>query len=184
MLVGYFFAPYLNSFMAPVVDTFRNRVEVGEIKLTVSSIFSNNLFVAIVLYFGAIIFGLLTAMILISNGLFIGFFATSIPLDYFLLLTLPHGIFEISAIIIVGAAAFSLLLFLVYFFRDIINTKINQWGEKPGFKDRIAISYNDNHNKLFQSLILLGIGIGLLIIATFIEVYVTVGFASFIMGLY
>ncbi|MDR0900439.1 MAG: stage II sporulation protein M [Methanobrevibacter sp.] len=173
MFLGYFFPQYLDSLMNPVVDTFRNRVETGEIKLVTDSIFLNNFNVAIVLYFGAIFIGLLTAMILIINGMFIGYFASSMNLGTFLLLTLPHGIIELPAIIIAACGGFVLLNFIINFIIDIFKNQNN----------RIAISFNDNLDKLVSSLVFLGIAIVLLAIASFIEVYFTIGFANFVMGL-
>jgi len=178
MLIGYFFAPNLKFFLQPMVDTFRDRVQSGDIKLTVPSIFFNNFYVALMIYFGAIFFGLITVMLLISNGLFIGYFATNLPLDIFLLLTLPHGIFEIPGIIIAGAGGFTLISFVPYFLDDIVSFEKNQYGERPKLRDRVIISFNNNYKRLSQSLTLLGVAIVLLIIAAFIEVYVTMHIAN------
>ena len=124
MILGYFYAHYFTSTLNPMVDTFRDRVDRGEIQLTQSSLFFNNVYVAILIYFGGAFFGIATASLLITNGLFIGFFATKYSVYYFLVLTLPHGIFEIPGIIIAGAGGFAMFTFLFNFFKGIIFPKI------------------------------------------------------------
>lgn len=184
MFLGYIFAPYLESLLDPVVNNFQNKIQEGEIKLTFESIFSNNLYVLLTIYSGAIVFGLITAMILISNGLFIGYYANGIPLETFLILTLPHGIFEIPAIIIAGAGSFTLISFLIYFIKGLIFPERNKWGEKPKTLKIISNSFNKNFNKLGQSLTLLIVGIILLAIAAFIETYITINLANFILSFF
>lgn len=184
MFLGYLFAPYISAALNPMVDSFRDRVQSGDIKLTYDSIFFNNVYVGIMLYCGAIVFGLSTASILIINGLFIGYYATQIQLDSFLLLTLPHGIIEIPTIIITGASGFIMFKFLIEFFHDIINPKISKdqtqnINIKLGIKNRIINSTNGHADKITQSLSLLGLSVVLLLIAAFIEAYLTIPIANF-----
>ncbi|MCL2116664.1 MAG: stage II sporulation protein M [Methanobrevibacter sp.] len=180
MILAYFSAPYLESYLQPMVNNFRDRVQSGDLKLTMYSIFFNNFSVAIMIYFGAIFLGLITAILLMINGAFIGYFATSLPLDVFFLLTLPHGIFEIPGILIAGAGGFTLFTFILYFLKDIFLFERNKWSEKPKLRERVAISFNNNSKKISQSLILLGLAIVLLIIGAFIEVYVTINLANYL----
>lgn len=182
MFLGYIYAPYLESYLQPMVNNFRDRVQGGEIKLTMESIFFNNFYVATLIYFGAIPLGLITATLLISNGVFIGYFATKLPLYAFLILTLPHGILEIPGIIIAGAGGFTITAFIIYFLKDIFTVKKNEWGEMPKFRDRLIISFNNNSKKLTQSLTLFGVAVILLIIAAFIEVYITINLAEYILS--
>ena len=181
MLFGYFFASYISEAMNPVINSFRERVQQGDIQLTHDSIFFNNVYVGIILYCGAITFGLLTASVLISNGVFIGYFATKMPLYSFLLLTLPHGIFEIPAIIIAGSSGVIMFKFLVEFFKGIVKPVITNDEVRLSVKNRIANSLNNNINRLTQSLVLLGFSVVLFIIAAFIEAYLTIGIARLFM---
>ncbi|WP_080460288.1 stage II sporulation protein M [Methanobrevibacter arboriphilus] len=181
MLLGYFFAPYISEAMNPVINSFRERVQQGDIQLTHDSIFFNNVYVGIILYCGAITFGLLTASVLISNGVFIGYFATKMPLYSFLLLTLPHGIFEIPAIILAGSSGFIMFKFLIEFFKGIIKPVITNNEVNLSIKNRITNSLNNNINRLTQSLVLLGFSVVLFIIAAFIEAYLTIGIARLFM---
>ncbi|MEA4957836.1 MAG: stage II sporulation protein M [Methanobrevibacter sp.] len=178
MFFGYFFAPYISGAMNPMVDSFRERVQQGDIQLTHNSIFFNNIYVGIILYCGAITFCLITASVLITNGVFIGYFATKMPLYSFLLLTLPHGIFEIPAIIIAGASGFVMFKFLVEFIKDIAYPKAISDEVKISVKHRITNSLNNNIDRLTQSLALLGFSAILLVIAAFIEAYLTISIAN------
>ena len=182
MFIGYLYAPYLESSLQPMVNNFTDRVQSGDIKLTMNSIFFNNFYVAIMIYSGAISLGLLTALLLITNGVFVGYFATNLPIGMFLLLTLPHGIFEISGIIIAGAGGFTLISFIAHFLNDITGFKKNKWGEKLKIRNRLVLSFNNNFKKITQSLTLLGVAIVLLIIAAFIEVYITINLANYVLG--
>lgn len=182
MFLGYFFAPYISEMMNPMVDSFRDKVQEGDIKITFDSIFFNNVYVGIMLYCGAVVFGLFTASILITNGVFIGYFATQMPLDAFLFYTLPHGILEIPAIIIAGASGFVLFKFIACFVYNIASPKIDENFDNfnnLSIKDRIVSSLNNNINKLSQSLSLFGLSVVLFIIAAFIEAYLTIPIASF-----
>jgi uncharacterized membrane protein SpoIIM required for sporulation len=186
MFLGYFFAPYISEALNPMVDSFRDRVQSGDIKLTHDSIFFNNVYVGIMLYCGGVVFGLFTALILISNGVFIGYYATQMQLSLFLLFTLPHGIIEIPAIILTGASGFIMFKFLIEFFYGIINPKLNEdqtqgINIKLGIKDRVINSGNVNIDRLTQSLALLGLSAVLLLIAAFIEAYLTIPIANFFM---
>lgn len=188
MFIGYFFAPYITEILNPMVESFRDKVQKGDIKITHDSIFFNNVYVGIIMYFGAIGFGLLTASTLITNGVFIGYFATQMPLYAFLLYTLPHGIFEIPAIIIAGTSGFVLFKFILATIYNIFSPNIDEIHEidknSDNFnhltvKDRIITSLNVNIDKLIQSLCLLGISVFLFIIAAFIEAYLTIPIANF-----
>lgn len=158
MLFGYFFAPYISEILNPMVDSFRDRVQQGDIKITHDSIFFNNVFVGIMMYCGAVAFGLLTAITLITNGIFIGYFATQMPLYAFLLYTLPHGIFEIPAIIIAGCSGFVLFKFIAATIYNIISpnhlnfNKIDNWdGDSSNSHDLSNNSSNNNSNNNFNN---------------------------------
>jgi len=207
MFAGYFFAPFFKSMLNPMVDSFRDRVSKGEIQLTQNSLFFNNVYVAIVIYFGGIIFGLLAAALLISNGLFIGFFATQYDLYTFILLTLPHGIFEIPGIIIAGAGGFTMFIFIFNFFKEIIFPKSADFKNLENFEnaissfekgvdsfaedidssdknntDRLYNSFNNNVDKLIQSIVLLVVAVILIVIASFVEAYLTIPIAIFLLN--
>jgi len=174
LLVGYFLEPYLNSFLNPVVENLSNQVQSGNIQLTFQSIFSNNIKIVFLMF----IMGVLccfSALILAFNGLFLGYF-TAIQEDLFttLLMLVPHGIFELPSCVIACASGFVLFNFLVNFFKTFAKQ------EDGPISSQLYDSYVDNFDKLKQAIILLAVSAILMIIAGFIEVYLTLPIAEFI----
>ena len=77
------------------------------------SFYKNNLYLIILLISGAVTSGITTFINLFYNGLTFGFLVKEalekgIPINEVILLTLPHSIFEIPAIIIAGTAGFKI----------------------------------------------------------------------------
>ncbi len=98
LLFGYFYADSISEYIQPMVDNFQKQVDEGVITLTTHSIFTNNVTVAIMLYALGALGGVLGALILANNGMFIGYFGADFNIYAYLALTVPHGIFEIPAI--------------------------------------------------------------------------------------
>ncbi|ASJ15846.1 hypothetical protein A3L04_01530 [Thermococcus chitonophagus] len=95
----------------PILELLRQKF--SEESLCFIHIFTTNLKVALLLSFGGVLtFGGLTILNLIINSVNLGMlFYDSLllgELKTFFLLILPHGIFEIPAIIIAGAAGFKI----------------------------------------------------------------------------
>ncbi len=83
------------------------------LSLNFTTILENNLRVTLLLLLGTFLFGTTTVLNLIYNGLYTALiirnsFLNGINLLSIVLLVLPHGIFEIPAIIIAGAAGFKI----------------------------------------------------------------------------
>lgn len=174
LLVGYFLEPYLNSFLNPVVENLSNQVRSGNIQLTFQSIFSNNIKIVFLMF----IMGVLccfSALILAFNGLFLGYF-TAIQEDLFttLLMLVPHGIFELPSCVIACASGFVLFNFILNFFKTFAKQ------EDGPILSQMYESYVDNFDKLKQAIILLAVSAILMIIAGFVEVYLTLPIAEFI----
>lgn len=137
--------------------------EFSEEKLSFSYIFINNSKAAFLLSFGGILtFGGLTLLNLIFNGMNLGvvFYDALISSDLktFFLLILPHGIFEIPALIIAGAAGFKIPYELLRF--------------ALGKKDEIITE--EDAKEFFK---LVGISIALIFIAAVIEAEITLKLA-------
>lgn len=89
-------------------------------RLTTWTIFSNNVVVAGILATGVVTFGLTTFVVLFLNGLLVGvvLYAASGPnLGRTIVLILPHGVLEFSALFLVGAVAFRTTWRLVSYLR-------------------------------------------------------------------
>ena len=169
LLIGYFYADSISEYIQPMVDNFQKQVDEGVITLTTHSIFTNNVTVAFILYALGALGGVLGAIILINNGLFIGYFGADFNIYAYLALTVPHGIFEIPAIIIATTGGFVLLSFIFDpYFSDV----------KITFKQRCYASFKMNQNKIKESFVFLCLAVILLIIAAFIEANITVPLAG------
>ena len=192
MLLGYFYADLIAADVQPMVDAFEKQIEEGTITLTTHSLFTNNVEVAIILYALGALGAVLGAIILANNGLFIGFYGAGFNLTKYLLLTLPHGIFEIPAIIIATTGGFVLCSFALHFIYNLIYPDYSYTDifdpyfsdVKLSMKERFSAAFEKNKHKAKESLILLCVSVILLIIAAFIEANVTIPLASWIAYLF
>lgn len=141
-------------------------------------IFIHNAWGGVVTYVFSIFFAIPAVLILIYNGINMGFFGQMfdqlIPnggLRYIVYI-IPHGIFEITATVIQSAAGVLLFLFIWRF--------IKAWrsSETDGTSD----AFEKTKKTLIQSLVLMVFSIVLLLIAAPIEAYLSVPFSEFVVG--
>jgi len=125
-------------------------------------ILKNNLKVYLMLLLGSLTFGLSTFYILFFNGLSIPILLSNVKLIDIVAYVIPHAIFEFSGFIIVGAAGFKIPYEIVQYLRDK--------KEKPITEEDIK-----------EFLKLAGVSIVLIIIAAFIEVYITPEVANYLL---
>ncbi|MDP3036068.1 MAG: stage II sporulation protein M [Methanobacteriaceae archaeon] len=175
MFIGYLHL--LDFLMVPLQQQFKKSIMEGQIKIETFSLFFSNLEVLLKLFAGGIALGSITAIFIFINGAFIGYFATQAPLADFILLTIPHGIFEIISFIIAGGAGFRLANFVYTFLRDLIE---ETWY--GSFWGKLEHVYNNQKDQLTESIILLGIAILLLLIAAVIEANFTIAWYQYIKG--
>ncbi|MEN6592286.1 MAG: stage II sporulation protein M [Methanobacterium sp.] len=175
MVISYLFAGFLDSILAPLLANFQQRVSDGTLKLETLSLFINNATVASYMYIGGVLMGVATAFLLVANGLFIGYVASKVPLGDFIIFTLPHGIFELTGIILAGAAGFKLGSIVFHFLNDVTKIKRN-----ISIKNQISYLLKVNYDDFKNSLALFIIGVILLIIAAFIEANLSIGWGQFI----
>jgi stage II sporulation protein M len=177
LFLGYFLSGIFSIFLDSTLQNFKKSIAQGDIQLNTLSLFTNNLKVVFFIYGGGALLGAFTVYLLFIQGSFIGYFATKVPLGDFILLTVPHGVFEIASIIIAGAAGFRLASF-VYNFLDNILTET--WYGSPTSK--LKHVFWNNWDELKESLELLIISIVLLLVAAFIEANLTIAWAQYIKG--
>ena len=175
MVISYLFAGFLDPILAPLLANFQQRVSDGTLKLETLSLFINNATVATYLYIGGILVGVVTAFLLITNGLFIGYVASKVPLGDFIIFPLPHGIFEVVGIILAGTAGFKLGSVFLHFLNDVTKIKRN-----ISIKNQISYLLKVNYDDFKDSLALFIIGVILLIIAAFIEANLSISWGQFI----
>ena len=192
MIFGYIYSDAISGYIQPMVDQFEQEVADGNIALTTQSLFTNNVTVAIMLYALGALGGIYGAILLANNGIFIGYYGANFNIWAYLALTLPHGIFEIPAIIIATTGGFVLLLFIIrfiwnlyspdYSYLDIFDPYFSDVKITP--KERVYASFKKNQDKIKESFIFLCWAVVLLIIAAFIEANITVPLASWIFSIF
>ncbi len=179
ILIGYALAGVLSPVLGSIFGDFKRRVVQGQIQLTTISIFSNNLKVALFIYAGGLLFGSVTALYLITNGLFIGYAGTQFPLGDYILFTIPHGILELIGIIISGAAGFRLASCVYHIFQGLTNMR-SDISRTNQFKYILEI----NMDEFWESIKLLAIAIVFLIVAAFIEANLSIAWANYIKSVF
>lgn len=177
LILGYFLEPYLHDFFNPVVEDLTQKVKTGVIQITFTDIFFNN----IKIVFQMFIYGLMccfSAVILTFNGFFVGYYvATTGDLFTTLMYIVPHGIFEFSSCILACASGFVLFDFLYKFLKTLINE------EDVSIRHSLYNSYENSCDKLKQALIIFVISAILMAIAGFIEAYLTLPIANFVLSI-
>ena len=177
LILGYLLEPYLHPFLNPVVDNLTQKVKSGVIKLTFESIFLNNIKIVLLMFVFGIVF-YFSSLILAFNGFFTGYYVATVDdLTQALLLIIPHGIFEFSSCILACASGFVLFSFAAKFLKNLSNQK------DVSFKNRIGVAFDLSFDKLKQAFILLIIASILMAIAGFIEVYLTLPIADFLLSI-
>ncbi|KAF5083996.1 stage II sporulation protein M [Methanobacterium aggregans] len=175
MFVGYAFSGALDSFLSLVLSDFKKRFTEGQLKLTTLSILTNNLYVAVVIYFGGLIFGIGTFVYLAFNGLFLGYAATQYPLGNFIIFTIPHGVFEVIGIIIAGAAGFRLTSWIVNVLKDMLHIRSD-----ISTVTQMKYVFETHMDEIWESLKLFAIAVVLLIIAAVIEANLSIAWGTYI----
>jgi stage II sporulation protein M len=175
ILLGYALASFLSPILASIFGDFKRRVVQGQIQLTTISIFANNLKVALFIYVGGLLFGSVTVIYLIINGLFIGYAGTQFPLGDYIIYTIPHGILELIGIIISGAAGFRLASCVYHIFQGLTNMR-SDISRTNQFKYILEL----NSDEFWESLKLLVIAVVFLIVAAFIEANLSIAWGNYI----
>jgi uncharacterized membrane protein SpoIIM required for sporulation len=117
-------------------------------------ILHNNIAVYVKLISGVFVFGLLDIYLLFINGFYISFIASGIKITYIIAGILPHGVFEFTGFILAGAVGLKIPFNLILYILDE--------------KEKL-IAKEDIYEILHMSLI----SLLLIIIAAFIEAYIT-----------
>ena len=174
VFIGYF-SPNITSYL---LTKLIQLIESQVVSITTLSIFIHNVQAGLVAYFGGII-AIGPPVELFSNGFiygsFVGYFmhggilsnyGVSNPV-YFIIYTLPHGIFEIPAFIISCTAGFRLTSM-------IIHILISLSKNKP---------VSENYWEFKDSLTLMVIAIALFFVAAIIEANFSLTIGNYITGL-
>ena len=177
LILGYFLEPYLYSYFNPVVDDLTQKVQSGVIKLTFQDIFLNNLRVILMMF----ILGIgccISVLVLAFNGFFVGYYVASegnlLAVSMYII---PHGIFEFSSCILACASGIVLFNFIYKFLKAV-------WRQnESSISQRVSNSFDESHVKLKQALIIFAVSLVLMVIAGFVEVYLTIPIANFVLSI-
>ena len=176
LILGYYFEPYLHSYLNPIVEELTRRVQSGDLSITFQDIFLNNLKVILAMFIGGLFF-CFSALILAFNGFFVGYYVASthdlVTVSWYII---PHGIFEFSSCILACAAGFVLFNFAYRFIKTTFNNDHNT------ILENLNDAYAENYDKLKQAIILFAISVVLMVIAGIIETYLTLHIAEFILS--
>jgi stage II sporulation protein M len=175
IFLGYALASVLSPVLGGIFGDFKNKVVQGQIQLTTLSLFTNNIKVAFEIYVGGLLFGSVTVIWLLFNGLFIGYAGTQFPLTNYIIYTLPHGIPELIGIIIAGAAGFRLASCVYHIFDGLTHMR-SDISRSNQFKYILEL----NEDEFWESLKLMGIAVVFLIVAAFIEANLTLAWGNYI----
>ena len=175
IFLGYALASFLSPILGVIFGDFKNRVVQGQIQLTTLSLFTNNLKVALFIYVGGLLFGSVSVIYLIINGLFIGYAGTQFPLGDYILSTMPHGIPELIGIIISGAAGFRPASCIYHIFQGLTHMR-SDISRRNQFRYILEM----NIDEFWESLKLIGIAIIFLMVAAFIEANLSIAWGNYI----
>ncbi|MGZ7070231.1 MAG: stage II sporulation protein M, partial [Methanobacterium sp.] len=173
-----FLAGFVDQIMAGALKSFKDSISKGQIKLTTLSIFINNMKIAFFLYGGGIFVGITTLIMLAYNGLFIGYVASKFNIGDFLIYTIPHGVFELSGIVVAGAAGLRLASTVINILRDIFDIQRHM-----PVGEQLKSILDANYFEFKDSLKLFLIAAVLILIGAIIEANFTVAWGNFIKGI-
>ncbi|RAP50473.1 MAG: hypothetical protein BZ138_06635 [Methanosphaera sp. rholeuAM270] len=168
-------APRMESLVESAQVSSAPSVETSAVEL-----FIHNEWSGIVTYFGSVFFAIPAVVMVFYNGFNIAamgpLFAKIIPNGaiMYMLYLIPHGIFEITGMILQSAAGILLFLFVWRF--------IKAWRSSD--TDGASDAFGMTKKVLIQSVVLMVIATVLTLVAAPIESYVSIPFSQVIMGIF
>ena len=143
-------------------------------------LFIHNESSGIVTYFGSVFFGIFAILMVIFNGYTLAMigpiFAKILPHGgiMYILYLIPHGIFEITGMILDSTAGILFFLFVWRFIKALRNSDTN------GASD----AFEKTKKTLIQSIVIFLIALCLTLIAAPIEAYLSTNISEFLMHLF
>lgn len=168
ILIAYFFPSLFQS----VLQSTMQGLQDGASSITTEGLFINNASVAFMMILASILISIPTVYLLIYNGIVIGFVGIQVPISAFLAYTVPHGIFELTAIVLAGAVGFRLTQAFLEIANGIINSKVK-------FQEALNVA-GDMIGDCIIPVVVIFI---FLVIAAFIEANLTVPVGQILLGL-
>jgi stage II sporulation protein M len=182
-ILGYFIYGMFTSPINHMFTGFAHHVK--SVEPTSMGLFINNSTTACILFLGSLLLGIGGIFEIFVSSFFLGVTAAMTAqkgkILLFFLLIIPHGIFEIPALILASSSGFVMLSFVISFLKKLKSpdkeylkvldskTSLNNLS----LKDKMKMSWMQNKFKFKQSIILFIVCIILLVIAAIIEGNIT-----------
>ena len=84
LIAAYYYPDSFASVLQPMIQQFEQNIADGTVTLATDSLFVNNFTVALILYAGGALLGIMGITVLAMNGLFLGFFAAQMDLTSYI----------------------------------------------------------------------------------------------------
>ncbi len=170
VLLGFLLADVYKSIGMKLLNQIISSVPKQSI--TATYLFKNNLTVNLIIIAGGFLLSIISALVIILNGFVIGFayWVISNPI-LFVLYILPHGIFELTATILSFGVSLMITRLICRLIRGVFNKG-----------STIKTEYENSKFLIVDILISIFFIIILLILAAFIEAYLTIPLANFFIG--
>lgn len=170
IIIGYV---YNGIFRDLMIDALKNmNIPMDSPWNATLALFSNNMRVNLLIVLLGLTFSIISVMVLFVNGVVIGFVGSIVPVEVLLLYTVPHGIFEIPALILAVAGSFIVTKFEVKLLKGIFQNGKTFKGEL--YSSGILLK---------DILLTVVLDFVLLVIAAVIEANFTVAIGDFIIAL-
>lgn len=172
-LFSYFYPSVFQSLIIPAYQGMQEGVQSGTVELATTPLFINNFSVAFRMFISGICLSIPNIYLLIYNGLLIGFTGSQLPISYFLSFTVPHGILELTAVMLAGGAGFKVTQAILNLFNGLTLRK------EISFSNFMVVSLK----MILDSIVIMVVVFVLLMIAAYVEANLTIPIGRTLLGI-
>ena len=172
-LFSYFYPSVFQSLIIPAYQGMQEGVQSGTVELATTPLFINNFSVAFRMFISGICLSIPNIYLLIYNGLLIGFTGSQLPISYFLSFTVPHGILELTAVMLAGGAGFKVTQAILNLFNGLTLRK------EISFSKFMVVSLK----MILDSIVIMVVVFVLLMIAAYVEANLTIPIGRTLLGI-
>lgn len=108
IVIGAIFSENFETFANEIIRQMLNEISMNSISEGALDLFLNNITASIIMLLSGLLFSIFSVFAMILNGILIGYVFTLIDPVVFFVGTLPHGIFELTALMLSLTGAFIL----------------------------------------------------------------------------
>lgn len=142
IISGIVFSRYFEEMALAIIKKMLEDIDVSTISDTAWSLFSNNILANINIMLGGLLFSLLSVFAVILNGILIGYVYTLTNPFVYIVSLVPHGIFEVPALILSLTGAFILTKMELNIIRLILNKSLRKdWRIIKGYLKDVLFTF-------------------------------------------